>query len=409
MKRLNENKIDKLFKDGLSGPKEEVSFNEADWVAMEKMLDKKSGKNTVLFRLMYYTSGIAALLLLAYALFWLPQKKDEDKRRPRVAKNQEIKKQHNGQSEQPGKVPAMELAASNHNIGRVEKVPVAASKSFFSLSAVRNGRYVAKNDSGQSLANSPSNDTAVNLLASGSVQSQIDSGIVMANQSLVDSGQLLEKPEQPLPVKAPKLKTNNGFKPVLSLAIVGAPDVNGVSSLNGAKAGANLGIQLSVQLLPKLSVTSGIAYAVKRYSASAGQYESSYKSSTPVTYIDANCKVLDVPLNVNYQLYKKGNNALQLGTGLSSYWMLRENYEFEYANNAPSFYINVANQNRHLLGVLNFNATYQRQLGHGINALVQPYYKVPLTGIGNGRVNLRSAGVAFGVGINMNQLFRKPK
>jgi len=100
---------------------------------------------------------------------------------------------------------------------------------------------------------------------------------------------------------------------------------------------------------------------------------------------------------------------LQLGTGLSSYWMLRENYEFEYANNAPSFYINVANQNRHLLGVLNFNATYQRQLGHGINALVQPYYKVPLTGIGNGRVNLRSAGVAFGVGINMNQLFRKPK
>ena len=409
MKRLNENKIDKLFKDGLSGPKEEVSFNEADWVAMEKMLDKKSGKNTVLFRLMYYTSGIAALLLLAYALFWLPHKNNEDKRRQKVAKNQELKKQHNGQSEQPGKVPAMELAASNHNIGRVKMAPVAAGKSFFSLSAARNGRYVVEKDSEQSLASLSSNDTAVNLLALGSIQSQIDSGIVVAKQPLVDSSQLQEMPGQPLPVRAPKLKIYNGFKPVLSLAIVGAPDVNGVSSLNGAKAGANLGIQLSVQLLPKLSITTGVAYAVKRYSASAGQYESNYQSSTPITYIDANCKVLDVPLNVNYQLYKKGNNALHLGTGLSSYWMLRENYEFEYANNVPSFYINVANQNRHLLGVLNFNATYQRHLGNGINAIFQPYYKVPLTGIGNGRVSLRSAGVAFGVGVNMNQLFRKPK
>ncbi len=406
MKRLNENKIDKLFKDGLAGRKEDVSFNEADWEAMGKMLDKKSGKKTVLLRFIYYTSGIAALLLLAYALFWLPKRESDENRRQKVVKHNKIQKHHNGQSEQPGKVPATELTAMNRNNGRVKQVPFAAGKSFFSLSAARKGRYVVKKESEYGMVTPPRIDTAVNLIASVNVQLQIDSGTSIAQLAPADSDKLTKQPQT---INLPKLKTNNGFKPVLSLAVVGAPDVNGVNSLNSGKVGANLGVQLSLQLLPKLSITTGVAYAVKRYSATAGQYQSNFRSSTPVTYIDANCKVLDVPLNVNYQLYRKGNNTLQIGTGLSSYWMLRENYEIEYANNVPSFYINIANQNKHLLSILNLNATYQRRLGNGVNAIVQPYYKIPLTGIGNGRVNLRSAGVAFGVGVNMNHLFRKPK
>lgn len=409
MKRLNENKIDKLFKDGLAGRKEDVLFNEADWDAMEKMLDKKSGKKAVLLRFTYYTSGIAALLLLAYALFWLPKKESEENHRQKVAKDIRNQKQNNGQSEQPGKVHATELTASNRNIGRVEKVPVAAGKSFFPLSAAQNGRYIVNKKTKQVPTDVPFGDTTVNLLAVGATQAQIDSSVVLAQQAPADSNQVSAKPEQPHLIKVFKSKPNNGFRPVLSIAVMGAPDVNGVNSLSGGKVGANLGIQMSVQLLPKLSLSTGLAYAVKRYSATAGQYQSNFRSSTPVTYIDADCKVLDVPLNVNYQLYKKGNNTLQLGSGLSSYWMLRENYEFEYANNVPSFYINVANQNKHLLSILNLNATYQRRLSNGVNAIVQPYYKIPLTGIGNGRVNLRSAGVAFGVGVNMNHLFRKPK
>jgi hypothetical protein len=337
------------------------------------------------------------------------KKESEESRRQKVTKDINTKKQNNGQSEQPGKVPATELAASNHNSGRVDRGPMASGKSFFSLSAVRNGRYYVKKEPKRNFSKLMPQDTATKLLASATVQPQIDSGVAVAKQTTVDSSQSAETPEQPHVIKAPKFKSANNFKPVLSLALVGAPDVNGVNSLNGGKVGANLGVQLSVQLLPKLSVTTGVAYAVKRYSATAGQYESNYKPNTPITYIDANCKVLDVPLNVNYQLYRRGNNALQVGTGLSSYWMLRENYEFEYANNVPSFYINVANQNKHLLSILNLNVTYQRRLSSGINAIVQPYYKIPLTGIGNGRVDLRSAGVAFGVGVNMNQLVRKPK
>ncbi len=411
MKRLNENKIDKLFKDGLSAPKGDVSFNEADWVAMEKMLDKKTGKKAVLLRFIYFTSGIAALLLLAYALFWLPKKEAAGKNRQNIGRHHQTPKPYNGQSVQPGKVPATELTASNQsNTGRVTRVPDASAKSFFPLSAARRGHYIVGKSTLVNSLPPASIDTAANLMAATNVQSQIDSGAAIVEQASADSNQIQKKPEeQPNPTKTPKLKINNGFKPVMSLAIVGAPDVNGVSSLSGGKVGANVGLQLSVQLLPKLSITTGVGYAVKRYSATAGQYESNYRSYTPISYIDANCKVLDVPLNVNYQLYKKGNNALQVGTGLSSYWMLRENYEFEYTNNVPSFYINVANQNKHLLGVLNLNVTYQRRLGNGISAIVQPYYKIPLTGIGNGRVNLQSAGVALGVGWNMHQLFKKPK
>ena len=54
------------------------------------------------------------------------------------------------------------------------------------------------------------------------------------------------------------------------------------------------------------------------------------------------------------------------------------------------------------MGVLNLNATYQREVSSKFGVAVQPYFKVPLTGIGYGQVNLKSAGVAVGVTWNIN-------
>jgi hypothetical protein len=114
--------------------------------------------------------------------------------------------------------------------------------------------------------------------------------------------------------------------------------------------------------------------------------------------------VLDIPLNVGYQVYNKGANKFSLGTGLSSYFMLRENYTYNYASGSPDgpTNYNIRNQNKHILGVLNLNATYQREISSKFGVGIQPYLKLPLTGIGYGEVNLKSAGVAVGVTWNIN-------
>src|ERR1700712_4043451 len=70
MKEKNENKLDRLFKDGISGSEDRIAFREEDWASMERLLDNKSGKKAAVFRIIYYASGIAALLLLAVGIYY---------------------------------------------------------------------------------------------------------------------------------------------------------------------------------------------------------------------------------------------------------------------------------------------------------------------------------------------------
>jgi hypothetical protein len=118
--------------------------------------------------------------------------------------------------------------------------------------------------------------------------------------------------------------------------------------------------------------------------------------------------VLDIPLNVSYQLFSKGNNSIALGTGFSSYFMLKENYRFDYSAESgwKPYNLEVRNQNTHLFGVVNIDVNYQRRLNSKFSAVIQPYMKLPVTGIGNGRVDLKSTGVALGVNWNIGSALR---
>jgi hypothetical protein len=55
------------------------------------------------------------------------------------------------------------------------------------------------------------------------------------------------------------------------------------------------------------------------------------------------------------------------------------------------------NQNQHLLRILNLTAGVEYGLGTRWNLLAEPYVKVPLAGVGMGKVKLLSAGVLFGL------------
>jgi hypothetical protein len=177
-----------------------------------------------------------------------------------------------------------------------------------------------------------------------------------------------------------------------------------VKGFSQNKVGTNAGLLLTVGVSKKWSISTGAVYADKPYLTDFANYSSAYQFNTNPTSVSASCIVLDIPLNVGYQLYNGGGNKFSLGTGLSSYFMLRENYTFNYAGSypgGPTSY-NIRNQNKHIMGVLNLNATYQREVSSKFGVGVQPYFKVPLTGIGYGQVNLKSAGVAVGVTWNIN-------
>lgn len=415
MRKPDENKLDKLFKDGFAGVEKPVEFREDDWTAMEKLLDKNSGKPAGLYRIIYYASGVAAVLLLALGLyFFAGRPSGGGKKQQNLTKQNTYQhKEHNDQSGQPSNHPVYEQPV---NCAQLVNRSSRKSKSFFSLSAARRGRYrKAQPLPSPAVKNKPivtdNGDTlTTEQLAANQQGGEKTTGnaIVEAAADTAKAAQLVaentvkEKPENVEPLPKPRRQ--------LTLSVLAAPDLNTSGSLTGGQLGANIGVQMGLQLTSHISVTTGVTYAAKPYQANGFNYTNTFRPPVTPTRVAANCKVLDIPVNINYRVYSKGGNSLLLGTGLSSYLMLRERYRFDYDNNPAMspFRLDIANQNQHWFGVLNLNATYQRRINNKLSLVAQPYLKLPLTGIGNGQVNLRSSGVALGIGWNFNT-FKTPK
>lgn len=190
----------------------------------------------------------------------------------------------------------------------------------------------------------------------------------------------------------------------LILSAMAAPDVSTVPSGTSAKISTNVGALATYALGSKFSVTSGAVYA-KKYYNSTGTYASVTNPGTTGDWeVKADCNVLDIPLNVNYKVLNKKSLSVSVNTGLSSYFMLKEKYQ--YVTQIPGQDQQVKNaefdnQNQHIFGIANVSVSFDHQISDNLSIGVQPFAKLPLTGIGNNKVDLRSTGVSFSLNIGL--------
>jgi hypothetical protein len=200
----------------------------------------------------------------------------------------------------------------------------------------------------------------------------------------------------------PMVKSRSPFV----LTLIAAPDISSSPSSLSNKVSTNLGFLGTYALTEKLSVTTGLIYAKKLYDYGATS-ASAYGATTGEGWeVDADCRVLDIPLNLNYQLFKKGNNSLSLNTGLSSYFMLNEKYKYinnDGLGNKSVSTLEIVNKNRHPFGVANLSISLNRQVTSQLSVGVQPFLKIPLTGVGYHNTKLRSTGVAFSLNVNLSK------
>ena len=145
---------------------------------------------------------------------------------------------------------------------------------------------------------------------------------------------------------------------------------------------------------------SGLLMESKIYSARPGDYHS-VNSYPNVTGIDASCRVFDLPLNIRYNVWQPRKEQVFAVAGLSSFWMQKESYLFKYdaTGGLSNSELNIYHQNRHFLSIANIAVGYEHTWGK-ISAQVSPYLKVPLSGIGYGRVKLFSTGIMGSVKYN---------
>jgi len=466
MNNEKDKKLDDLFKKKLEDTDDQIGYREEDWDSLEGMLDKRKRRRAVIY-LWPVASGIAAALLLFLGWwFFKPTEKKSNKlavsshvvkshnstnniNPASTAKTTTGSKQNNAlpakmhtllidsSGNKPANLAINAPAKRSHTInqnpvlmGDKKANPTSAFKSdaVFAANKLKpqNGDNLteATKPATKQLANpvppTMNNDkNATAAVLPKTANAPIASVNHTDENSALKTGKSAEQPlssaeksqaamsrllassaAQDNKVSA---KTIASFRPRYALNAIGAEDASGAGSFQQAKAGNKAGVFFSAAISRKLSITTGTLYSSTPYAAAYGDYNFPYQFKNDPVSVSANCKMLDIPLNVGYQVYSRGRNAVTVGTGLSSYIMLQQSFNFSYASYStagPTAYT-TPNSSSYLFKILNLNATYQRQISSRGGITIQPYLKLPLANVGYSQVKLQTAGVAVGVNWNL--------
>lgn len=161
--------------------------------------------------------------------------------------------------------------------------------------------------------------------------------------------------------------------------------------------GLMLGLQAEYNISRKWSIQSGMSYSVKNYSALGSEYNTSAwpdgRSDNLVTAA-ARCFIIDIPINIRRYFEGKNGNRWFVNTGVSTYLMLREDYDYEYTRPSTNWALTgqVKGENNHVFGIANVSFGYETNLNKKFRLAVEPFMKLPLTGIGQGEVKFLSFG-----------------
>jgi hypothetical protein len=187
----------------------------------------------------------------------------------------------------------------------------------------------------------------------------------------------------------------------LQLGLVAAPELSTVRTAHLSPPGTNVGVQLDYRLARRWRLSTAFLYSVKRYGAAGTDYTVPYTMPHGWVIDDVNavCRIIDIPLNLRYDLWQRSRYQVFASAGLSSLFMKREQYTYDYApvygKPVAPYSFEVSNGSRHLLKVLNLSAGYERLLSPRWSVQAEAFAKLPLAGVGYGAVRLRSAGVFF--------------
>ena len=205
--------------------------------------------------------------------------------------------------------------------------------------------------------------------------------------------------------KNPDANNKKGKSNFLFLFLSAGPDVSSAATDQLGETKLLVGAGLSYTFRNRFTIKTGFYSAHKVYAATPGEYHppASFWMYYPnLQKVDADCNVYEIPLLLSYNFGSSTKQNWIATTGLSSYLMKKETYNYLYKNAAgqlTSKKWTYNNEYKHYFSVLTLSGGYQRNLNKTISLMVEPYLKIPLTGIGFGKVKLNSGGILFSVGI----------
>ncbi|WP_031528877.1 hypothetical protein [Dyadobacter crusticola] len=188
-----------------------------------------------------------------------------------------------------------------------------------------------------------------------------------------------------------------------------SPDLSTVGGEKLTKPGTAVSLLAELSILPRLFVQSGAVWSRKDYRANGGDYilDPRWGYYTKPESIEGVCKVLEIPLNLRYDIVSGSKSRIFAGSGLSSYYMRGEKYKYNYKNPYDPHIKYKDWQGKtgwYLFSHLNASAGYEYRVSDKLSLVAEPYARMPLKRVGYGKVNLFTAG--FWISVRYVPAFR---
>lgn len=185
------------------------------------------------------------------------------------------------------------------------------------------------------------------------------------------------------------------------MSLLAAPDLSTAGSISDFHSpGYKFGVAVNYGLSEKLSITGGIVQSSVRYAASGRYYNPEDQYNYPIInpdWVTAHCLILDIPVNLKYDVFLFDRSRIFTSAGLSSYFMQSEEYDFDYSEDNARLIRQHTEKSGdvHLFSNAGFSIGYEFDVHPNWSLQVEPFIRVPLREVGWANVNLYSMGSFF--------------
>lgn len=181
-----------------------------------------------------------------------------------------------------------------------------------------------------------------------------------------------------------------------------SPELSTVGVKNFSRPGTAVSLLIEYALFRKLYIQTGVTRSSKVYNAKAGEYEwpASWNDQKVLpTSVDGVCKIIEIPLNLRYDIAETERSRWFAGAGASSYYMQNEKYDYNYSKYAyyPKWPNYETSTGWYWLSHLNASVGYEYRLSKKLSLIAEPYVRIPVKKVGFGKVDLFTFGTWFSV------------
>lgn len=192
---------------------------------------------------------------------------------------------------------------------------------------------------------------------------------------------------------------NTARKKYFYISLLFGPDLSTVKYENIKGPGLSGGIMAGYQLTKKWGFETGLLLDRKLY-YSAGKYfnKSAVNLSGPdesIVSVDGDGTLFEIPVAVRFSFAGNKNHHLFASAGMSSYFIQKEKYHLfvEHSNGIRRHQDDDDDDFTNIFSVAQASIGYDLKLSERNFLRIEPYIKIPLSGIGKGSLPLTSNGV----------------